>query len=143
MPSFQVLVKHCDTTRQNSAIFRAKFSKGSIHLFIPIFLPMRILSPTSRWAVLVPHWEPAFIDSVPGSNFDLERPKRGPRSLSEMIDNTIGDEDCMQCKFLLIPRQSSLKNWGRPQAPWPGRGSGFLASSSFLVGPGLNWALGV
>lgn len=45
--------------------------------------------------MFVSYWEFVFIDSVFGSNFDLERFKRGLRSLLEMIDNIIGDEDCM------------------------------------------------
>lgn len=50
---------------------------------------------------------PASIDSVPGSSFDMELPKRGPKSLLEMIEHEISGENYVLMKYLFLHRNFS------------------------------------
>lgn len=50
---------------------------------------------------------PASIDSVPGSSFDMELPKRGPKSLLEMIEPEISGENYVLMKYLFLHRNFS------------------------------------
>lgn len=46
------------------------------------------------------HWVPVSIDSVPGSSFDMELPKRGPKSLLEMIEHEISGKNYVLMKYV-------------------------------------------
>lgn len=48
------------------------------------------------------NWMSASIDSVLGSSFDMELPKRGPKSSLNMIERDISGENHMPMKYLFL-----------------------------------------
>ena len=54
----------------------------------------------------VPHREHAFIDNVPGSNFDLKLSQRGLERFFRNDEHTTCDENYMQCDDLDLATKS-------------------------------------